>query len=110
VGGVESAAFRYYLPASLLADLGGQLQQASPSFHLWHGLVDAQRETPVNERRYGKWTWFQAVSDQFRAFTPVEVAAIVAYLRYKAEGDDLGLERPKIEQALRSFWLAGRRQ
>jgi hypothetical protein len=73
-------------------------------FHLWHGLVDEQRDKPVNERRYGDWTWFEAVSDRCRAFTPAEVGAIVAYLRYKAEHDELGVERPMIEQALRSFW------
>lgn len=101
-------AFRYYLPAYLLADLRDQLQQASPLFHLWHGLVDDQRDTPVNERRYGKWTWFEAVSERFREFAPPEVAAIVAYMRYKAEHDDLGLDRPMIEQALRNYWLARR--
>ena len=103
----SSAAFRYYLPAYLLADLRDRLQQANPVFHLWHGLVDDQRDTPVNERRYGSWTWFEAVSDRFRGFTPAEVAAIVAYLRYKAEHDELGLDRPMIDQALRNFWLAG---
>lgn len=104
----SSAAFRYYLPSYLLADLREQLQQASPLFHLWHGLVDDQRDVPVNERRYGKWTWYEAVSDRFRCFTPTEVTAIVAYLRYKAEQDELGLDRPMIEQALRNFWLARR--
>jgi hypothetical protein len=104
----SSAAFRYYLPVYLIADLRDRLQQATPVFHLWHGLVDDQRNTPVNERRYGSWTWFEAVSDRFRGFAPDEVAAIVAYLRYKAEHDELGLERPMIEQALRNFWLARR--
>lgn len=66
---------------------------------------DEHRARPVNERRYGNWTWFEAVSDRFRAFTPQESAAIVAYLRYRAEHDDLGIERPKIEQALRNYWL-----
>ena len=101
------AAFRY-LPAYLLADLREQLQQANPLFHLWHGLVDGQRDTPVNPRRYGNWSWFEAVSDRFQAFTPVEMAAIVAYLRYKAERDELGLDRPMIQQALKNFWLAHR--
>lgn len=101
----SSAAFRYYLPAYLLADLRGRLQQATPVFHLWHGLVDGQRDTLVNERRYGKWTWFEAASDRFQGFAPAEVAAIVAYLRYKAEHDQLGVDRPMIEQALRNFWL-----
>ena len=101
----SNEAFRYYLPAYLLADLGEQLQQANPLFHLWHGLADSQRDTAVNEGRYGNWTWFEAVSDRFRGFAPPEVAAIVAYMRYKAEHDELGLDRPMIEQALRNYWL-----
>ena len=101
----SSEAFRYYLPAYLVADLRQKLRQVDPVFHLWHGLVDDQRANPVNERRYGSWTWFEAMSDRFRAFTPQESAAIVAYLRYKAEHDDLGLDRPMIEQALRNYWL-----
>jgi hypothetical protein len=103
-------AFRYYLPTYLLADLREELQQATPLFHLWHGLVDDQRDKPVNERRYGSWTWFEAVSERFQWFAPTEVAAIVAYLRYKAEHDELGLDRPMIEQALRNYWLGRRLQ
>jgi hypothetical protein len=102
----SSEAFRYYLPAYLIADLRGELQQANPVFHLWHGLIDEHRSTPVNERRFGSWSWLEAVSERFRSFAPVEVAAIVAYMRYKAEHDELGLDRPMIEQALRNYWLA----
>jgi hypothetical protein len=102
----SSEAFRYYLPAYLIADLRGELQQANPLFHLWHGLVDEHRNTPVNQRRYGSWTWFEAVSERFRSFTPAEAAAIVAYMRYKAQHDELGVDRPMIEQALRNNWLA----
>lgn len=95
--------FRYYLPAYLLADLDGRLHQSDPVFHLWHGLDDETRDEPVNPRRYGGWTWFEAISERLGSFPPAEVAAIVAYLRYKAERD--GLARPRIEQALRNFWL-----
>jgi hypothetical protein len=102
----SSEAFRYYLPAYLIADLRGELQQANPLFHLWHGLVDEDRNTPVNRRRYGSWAWFEAVSERFRSFTPPEAAAIVAYMRYKAQHDELGVDRPMIEQALRNYWLA----
>jgi uncharacterized protein DUF6714 len=101
----SAEAFRYYLPAYLLADLRGQLQQADPSFHLWHGLDDAHRDTPVNERRYGSWTWFEERSERFRSFTPAEAAAVVAYLRHKAQADD-DFDRRVVEQALRNYWLA----
>ena len=101
----SSEAFRYYLPAYLLADLRGQLRQADPLFHLWHGLEDATRSTPVNERRYGRWTWFDAVSERFHDFTPAEAAAIVSYLRYKATHVQDGQDQRVIEQALRNYWL-----
>ena len=102
----SAEAFRYYLPAFLLADLRGLLQRADPLFHLWHGLTDDRREQPVNPRRFGAWTWSAAIAERFEGFTPREAAAIVAYLRYKAAHDELGLDRPRIEQALTNYWLA----
>ena len=32
-------AFRYFLPAFLIADLDDSLETADPAFHLWHGLT-----------------------------------------------------------------------
>ena len=96
-------AFRFYLPAYLLADLDGLLQRADPLFHLWHGLDDERRAQPVNTRRFGGWTWFEAISERMDAFAADEAQAIVGYLRYKAERDNFS--RPKIEQALRNYWL-----
>jgi hypothetical protein len=101
-------AFRYYLPAFLLADLDGVLQQADPLFHLWHGLTDGQGSTPVNDLRFGGWAWFDAVAARFERFTKGEADAIVAYMRYKADHDELGLDRPMIQQALQNYWLSRR--
>ena len=99
----SAEAFRYYLPAYLLADVDEVLRQADPLFHLWHGLDDAKRDVPVNELRYGDWTWFDAVSGRLAGFTSGEAEAIVAYLRYKADQDEFS--RPRIEEALRNYWL-----
>ena len=96
-------AFRYYLPAFLIADLDEALRQAEPLFHLWYGLDDENRDRPVNERRYGRLTWFDAISDRFAAFSDAEANAIVAYLQYKAAHNEFA--RPKVEQALANFWL-----
>lgn len=63
----------------------------------------SEGDEPVNERRYGGWTWFEAISGRFSGFTAAEAEAIVAYLRYKSEQDEFN--RPKIEQALRNYWL-----
>ena len=96
-------AFRYFLPAFLLADLDGELRQATPSFHLWHGLDNDTRTKPVNPRRYGDWTWYSAISEKFSVFSGPEIAAIVAYLRYVAVQDKVF--RRNIEEALENYWL-----
>jgi len=95
-------AFRYFLPAYLIADLDGALRVVDPTFHLFHGLDDATHAEPVNPRRYGERTWLHAQSHRFSTFTRTEAAAIVAYLRYKAAHDDFA--RPQIEQAIARYW------
>lgn len=99
-----SKAFRYYLPAYLIADVDGLLEHAEPTFHLWYGLDDKASRQKVNPQRYGDWTWAEATRQRFAAFTQPEARAIVAYLRYKAKRNDF--DRPKIEQALRNYWLS----
>jgi hypothetical protein len=99
---LSDEAFRYFLPAYLIADIDGKLQTADPCFHLWHGLEDKARATPLNPRRYGARTWFEAMSHKHSTFRPAEAAAIVAYLRFRSEGDPF--RRDEIEQAIRNFW------
>jgi hypothetical protein len=101
----SDAAFRYYLPAYLLADVDGDLVRADPLFHLWHGLDDEKRDRPVNPRRYGSWTWFEAISGRLGGFTRAESEAVVAYMRWRADRDRYGFDRSRVEEALRSFWL-----
>lgn len=110
-GGLASAlsflsdeAFRYFLPAYLVADLRGALDRVDPVFYLCHGFADARRDQPVNARRYGGRTWFDAVSHRMSTFTPEEARAIVAYLRWREEKDDF--DRDTITQATRSYWNA----
>lgn len=95
-------AFRYFLPAYLLADLDGALDAADPLFHLCHGLDDATRAEKVNPRRYGDRTWLEATRHRFSVFTRQEARAIVAYLRCKATDDECG--RNRIEQAIKNYW------
>jgi hypothetical protein len=97
-------AFRYFLPAYLIADLDGRLERVDPAFHLVHGLDDATRGENVNPRRYGARTKFEERRHRLSAFTPPEARAIVAYLRYKAEHADLERDRIEIEQAIRNYW------
>jgi hypothetical protein len=95
-------AFRFYLPAYLIADLDGRLFDVRPVFHLTHGLTDAAKAEPVNPRRYGPRTWFESTSYQLAVFDRAQASAIVAYLEYVREGDEF--ERAAIDQALVNFW------
>jgi hypothetical protein len=106
------AAFRFYLPAYLLADLDKQLERVEPSFSLCFGLTDADQAKPMSrktrlEARYrGGQTTFEVRSQRFADFTPAQVDAVVAYLRYKLK--ELSLydgSRQSINQALQSYWL-----
>ena len=99
-----SKAFRYYIPAYMIADVDRLLDHAEPAFHLWYGLDDETSRAKVNPRRYGGWTWAEATRQRFAPFTQPEAQAIVAYLRYKAKNDDFA--RPKINRALKNYWLS----
>src|SRR5947209_3726189 len=65
-------AFHFYLPAYLLADLDGQLNQADPVFALTHGLDGASRGQKINPRRYGNRTWFDHARHKFAMFNAGE--------------------------------------
>ena len=95
-------AFRYFLPAYLLADLDDQLDRPDPTFHLCHGLTDALADQPVNPRRYGARTWAEAARARLAGFTTAEAAAITAYLEHRAVVDEIN--RDDIRQALARYW------
>lgn len=101
---LSDEAFRYFLPAYLVADLHGRLDEVDPVFHLCHGFTDASRDQPLNPRRFGRRTWFDACSHRMSTFTPEEARAIVAYLRWRGERDDF--DRDAIDQAIRGYWNA----
>jgi hypothetical protein len=110
-GGLSSAlsflsdeAFRYFLPAFLLADLDDNLDAVDPVFHLCHGLTDDTKLQRVNPRRYGDRTWLDSRRHKFAVFTETEARAIVGYLRYRQARDSFDSER--IVQALTNYWLA----
>jgi len=97
-------AFRYFLPAYLIADLDGLLLQADPVFHLTHGLTNATRDLHLAGGLDGI-TWWQYRTGRLAAFVPAERAAIVAYLAHRVEGDEVA--RDDIEQSLANYWLDG---
>ncbi len=97
-------AFRFYLPAYLLADIEGQLTYTDPVFYLIYGLTDATKDIEVNPNRYGTLTWFEYVSTRFSVFSPEEALSIADYLKLKLNEADTDIERDGIVQALRNFW------
>jgi hypothetical protein len=100
-------AFRFYLPAYLLADLDGRLCQADVLFALTHGFDNASREKRINPRRYGERTWFEHARYKFAMFNAKEVKAIVAYLRYKLGASGVtDREKGCITEALANYWTA----
>jgi hypothetical protein len=98
-------AFHFYLPAYLISDIDGRLQVSQPVFHLTYGLDDDSRDERVNPRRYGERTWFDSTRYKFSMFNKAEAAAIVAYLSFKRDSEDLvGFEKRRIDQAVRNYW------
>lgn len=100
----SNAAFRFFLPAYLVADLEGRLECVDPSFHLCHGFDDETGQAQVNPTLYGQRTWGQHARQRFAGFTRAEAEAVVAYLRLKAAENVF--REPVITKALRNFWLA----
>jgi hypothetical protein len=115
----SEGAFRYFLPAYLIADLREELRTAEPVFHLWHGFADLSGEVPVgaqmfrrvsngktlvNPKRYGAMTVGDHARHRLSVFTREEAQAIAAYLRYKRERDPGGFDAPRVDAALAEFW------
>ncbi len=99
-------AFRFYLPAYMIADIDGRLERTAPVFHICHGLDDSSRYQPVNARRFGERTWFDEARHKFAMFTRTQAAAIVAYLRLCLQLDRLSDDTGRnVEQALSNYWL-----
>ena len=97
-------AFRFYLPAYLLADLRGQLQRADVFFHLTHGLDNLARDKPVNPIRYGSRTWFDAMRHRFSIFDKAQREVIARYLEHRERIADIEPERRAAREALDNYW------
>jgi hypothetical protein len=98
-------AFRFYLPAYLIADIEGRLESSDPVFHLIHGLERSSAHTRINPRRSEDKTWREYASQRFAGFAPKQVAAIVAYLTFKRDSNNTPAStRREIDDALRGYW------
>lgn len=98
-------AFRFYLPAYLIADLDGELHHADPVFYLTHGLTAGTKDAPINPQRYGDYTWFEYVKERFAGFSQEEAKAIHAYLVRQEKLALTDYERLTITEALENYWV-----
>jgi len=95
-------AFRFFLPAFLIADIRGQLERVDPVFHLIHGLEASSKNERINPLRYGERTWFDGARHKFAMFTRSEAAAIVSYLALRRDTDEA--RSGEIDEALANYW------
>jgi len=107
---LSEEAFRFYLPAYLIADLDGKLEHVEPVFHLTHGLDEASGPERINPRRYGDRTWSDHARCRHAMFDPAQAAAIVGYLETMRDASEWEPDRTKITQALESYWYARARR
>lgn len=102
----SAGAFRFYLPAFLIADVDGRLVYTDPLFYLFHGLDEATRSEVVRVPGAAPTTWWRVQQEHLAGFTAQEAAAIVAYLRWRAGGDEPEFSRRSVREAVDNYWLA----
>jgi hypothetical protein len=59
----------------------------------------------LNPRRYGAIVWRDHARFRLSVFSREEAAAIVSYLRWRADADRGGDDRRRIAVALEEFWV-----
>lgn len=97
----SAEAFRFYLPAYLIADIRGKLEWQDPSTRLCMSLTP--QSDPIKIAKvWGGGTLGEHARRDFELFNEAQVSAVVAYLWWKLETHDYN---PTIEQALEHYWL-----
>jgi hypothetical protein len=115
----SEGAFRFFLPAFLIADLRNELLSAEPLFHLTGFSVTSIQipansrvftrkgggSTLINPKRYGAMTFADYARYRLSVFTREEAKGIVAYLNFSKEADIHRINTAQIVEALNAFWL-----
>lgn len=96
-------AFVFYLPAYLIADIRGDLNQVSPEFSLCYGVTPWSEGQKI-AKIWGGGTIGERTRQRFALFTPEQVAVIVAYLWWKLAAL-ASKELDNITLALENYWL-----
>lgn len=96
-------ALRFYLPAYMIADIRGDLDNCSdPAVRLCSSLTPAGENRKI-AKMWGGGTMGERARACFENFSVAQVSAVVAYLNWKLN-DEYGNDM-LIEQALENYWL-----
>lgn len=100
----SDAAFRFYLPAYMIADVQHLFRRVDLPFYLVHYFTD---KVFFSTGEKDKWMLNDKLN-RCSFFTSNEVRAIIAYLEYVAYADDAYYEhdREDAKQALNNYWYA----
>lgn len=105
LGFFSAEAFRFYLPAYLIADIDGKLESSDVADYLANGLAGADKSAPINPKRYGERTWWDYQSFRFSVFNKEQCSAIAEYLRFKSDLSQFPeANKTAIEQSLENYW------
>lgn len=94
-------AFRFFLPAFLIADINDALSFNDPSIRICWALTPQANEQKI-AKAWGGETMGERARKCFDAFTKEQVHAIVSYLHYRIAKNEYN---PSIQQALENYWL-----
>ena len=100
---MSDAAFRFYLPAYLIADIRGELEVNDPVVRLCWSLTPQSADQRIS-KQWGGGTVSENAVNCFDQFSVKQTAAIVAYLKWRlTQTNDM-----TIEQTLDFYWLNAR--
>jgi hypothetical protein len=94
-------AFRFYIPAFMIADLNEQLEYNIPYVRLC-SFLSPESENKKMAKIWGSGTMGERAKECFKHFSDEQVNTIIAYLHWKLVQDKDNLI---IEQALQNYWL-----
>lgn len=106
----SEAAFRFYLPAYLIAHIDDKLPEIDVVFHLCSHFTNSGKDGPIsNSKVYGEATWWDYGTYRCSLFTLQEIQAIIDYLYYNLDREDYdgktNLMKSDIREALENYWL-----
>lgn len=98
---LSDKAFRFYIPAFIIADINEKLDYNDPTVRLcWY--LNPQSENKKIAKIWGSGTMGERAKKCFDEFSNEQVSAIVSYLNWRLSYDKYN---NIIDQALGNYWL-----